>query len=183
MGQGHKLPRLLWVRLASTKMIHESTPLPNFTFMSVKKAPSGACSSPFPVKSGELFKGKKAVLIAVPGAFTPVCSSQHVPEFIAKARELKAKGIDLIACTAVNDAYVLGAWNAALDGWGTIEMLADGSGKFAKMIGAELDLSDKGMGIRSKRYAMLLDDGIVKHVGVDESGLERSSADAILSIL
>jgi glutaredoxin/glutathione-dependent peroxiredoxin len=165
-----------------SNMIQNGASLPEFTFMSVKKGESGSCSIPFPIGTSELFKGKKAVLVAVPGAFTPVCSSQHIPEFIKKHDQLKAKGIDFVACTAANDAYVLGAWNDNLGGWGAITMLADGSGKFAKAIGAELDLAEKGMGIRSKRYALLVDNGVVKYVGVDDGPVDKSSVEAILKV-
>lgn len=166
-----------------SKMIREGTRIPDFTFQSIKKDTSGACSSPFPVKSSELFGGKKVVLVAVPGAFTPVCSSQHLPGFIEKHGQLESKKVDLIACTSVNDPYVMGAWNDKLNGWGAITMLADGNGNFAKAIGADVDLSDKGMGVRSRRYVLVVDDGIVEYVGSDEGPLEKSSVDAVLKAL
>lgn len=154
--------------------------LPDFTFQSVKQEKPGVCSAPFSVNSRDLFKGRKAVLVGLPGAFTPVCSSQHVPGFVAKAEELKKKGIDIVAVTSTNDAFVLGAWNNSVSGWGRVEMLADGNGDFAKAIGMAQDLGPKGMGTRTKRFAMLLDDMTVKYIGVDETGLDKASAEAIL---
>ena len=133
---------------------------------------------------GNLTKGKKVVLFAVPGAFTPTCSLKHLPGFIEKADELKSKGVDTIACVSVNDAFVMDAWGKSVGADGKILMLADGSAVFAKAIGAELDLNDKGLGVRSRRYAMLVDDGAVKVLNLEEGGaFTVSSADDILSAL
>jgi peroxiredoxin len=133
---------------------------------------------------GNLTKGKKVVLFAVPGAFTPTCSLKHLPGFIEKADELKGKGVDTIACVSVNDAFVMDAWGKSVGADGKILMLADGSAVFAKAIGAELDLNDKGLGVRSRRYAMLVDDGAVKVLNLEEGGaFTVSSADDILSAL
>ncbi|KAH7618129.1 hypothetical protein Ndes2526B_g07040 [Nannochloris sp. 'desiccata'] len=133
---------------------------------------------------GNLTKGKKVVLFAVPGAFTPTCSLKHLPGFIEKADELKSKGVDTIACISVNDAFVMDAWGKSVGADGKILMLADGSAVFAKAIGAELDLNDKGLGVRSRRYAMLVDDGAVKVLNLEEGGaFTVSSADDILSAL
>jgi len=132
----------------------------------------------------ELTKGKKVVLFAVPGAFTPTCSLKHLPGFIEKADELKAKGVDTIACIAVNDAFVMDAWGKSVGADGKVVMMADGSALFAKAIGVELDLTDKGLGIRSRRYAMLVDDGTVKELNLEEGGaFTVSSADEILTNL
>ena len=133
---------------------------------------------------GNLTKGKKVVLFAVPGAFTPTCSLKHLPGFIEKADELKSKGVDTIGCVSVNDAFVMDAWGKSVGADGKVTMLADGSALFAKAIGAELDLTDKGLGIRSRRYAMLIDDGAVKVLNLEEGGaFTVSSADDILSAL
>jgi peroxiredoxin len=133
---------------------------------------------------GNLTKGKKVVLFAVPGAFTPTCSLKHLPGFIEKADELKARGVDTIACVSVNDAFVMDAWGKSVGADGKVLMLADGSALFARAIGAELDLNDKGLGLRSRRYAMLTDDGTVKVVNMEEGGaFTVSSADDILAAL
>jgi len=130
----------------------------------------------------ELTKGKKVVLFAVPGAFTPTCSSKHLPGFVEKADEFKAKGVDTIACVSVNDAFVMDAWGKSAGIDGKILMLADGSAEFAKAIGVELDLSDKGLGVRSRRYAMYVDDGQVKDLNIEEGGaFTVSSADELLA--
>lgn len=133
---------------------------------------------------GNLTKGKKVVLFAVPGAFTPTCSLKHLPGFIEKADELKSKGVDTIACVSVNDAFVMDAWGKTVGADGKVLMVADGSALFAKAIGAELDLTDKGLGLRSRRYAMLVDDGVVKVLNLEEGGaFTVSSAEDILSAL
>lgn len=132
----------------------------------------------------DLTKGKKVVLIGVPGAFTPTCSLKHLPGFMEKAEDLKAKGVDTIACVSVNDAFVMDAWSKSVGTDDKILMLADGSANFTKAIGVELDLADKGLGIRSRRYAMLLDDGAVKELNLEEGGaFTVSSAEEILSAL
>ena len=131
----------------------------------------------------DIFKGKKVALFAVPGAFTGTCHKQHVPSIIQSFDALKAKGIDTIAVTAVNDASVMDAWKKAT-GADKVEFLADGSGDFAKAIDLSLDLSGNGMGTRSKRYAMLVEDGVVKKLNVDEPGkFEVSSGDALLKAM
>ena len=106
------------------------------------------------------YRTTQAIIFAVPGAFTPTCSLKHLPGFIDRADELKAKGVDTIACVSVNDAFVMDAWGKSVGADGKVLMLADGSAVFAKAIGAELDLNDKGLGMRSRRYAMLVDDGV-----------------------
>ena len=133
----------------------------------------------------EIFRGKRIVLIAVPGAFTPACSQRHLPGYVDKAAEIKAKGIDEIACVAVNDAFVMGAWGRDQKAEGKVRMLADGSGDFARALGLELDLSKGGLGIRSKRYSMLVEDGVVKSLNVEQQPgqVEASGAEAMLRAL
>lgn len=136
---------------------------------------------PKDISTDEIFGGKKVVLFAVPGAFTPTCSAKHLPGFVEKAAQIKDKGIDTIACLAVNDAFVMGAWGKAQNTDGKVLMLADGAAAFTKQLGLELDLTGPGMGVRSKRYAMVVDNGVVKALNVEAPGaFEVSSADAIL---
>jgi peroxiredoxin len=136
------------------------------------------------VKSSDIFDGKKVVLFAVPGAFTPTCSDVHLPGFITRVDELKAKGADVVACVAVNDAFVLSSWRKARAIPDDIQLLADGNGEFAKAMGLELDARGFGMGLRSRRYAAIVDRGKVTYLGV-EPGREVgvSSADAVLQHL
>lgn len=135
----------------------------------------------------ELTKGKKAVLFAVPGAFTPTCSQKHVPGFVEKSGELKAKGVDTIACISVNDAFVMKAWKEDLKVKDEeVLLLSDGNGDFTRAIGCVLDLSDKpvGLGVRSRRYALLAEDGVVKLFNLEEGGaFTFSGADDILKVL
>jgi glutaredoxin/glutathione-dependent peroxiredoxin len=142
-------------------------------------------TGPSEVSTDALFKGKKAVLFAVPGAFTPTCHGMHLPGFIQHAADFKAKGIDLIACTAVNDVFVLDAWAKASGAKGTITFLADGNGDFAKAVGLENDMAPRGFGVRSKRYAMLVEDGVVKALNVEDAPgiVQASSAEALLAKL
>lgn len=136
------------------------------------------------VSTGDLFRGKRAVLFAVPGAFTPTCSDYHLPGFVEHAGQLKDKGIDLIACVAVNDHYVMDAWGKAREVGDKILMLADGNGEFARAMGLDNDSSRFGMGTRSRRYAALIEDGVVKALHVDPPGrFEVSSAEKILDAL
>ena len=130
----------------------------------------------------EIFQGKRIVLIAVPGAFTPACSQRHLPGYVDKAADIKAKGIDEIACVAVNDAFVMGAWGRDQKAEGKVRMLADGSGDFTRALGLELDLSKGGLGTRSKRYSMLVEDGVVKSLNVEQQPgqVEASGAEAML---
>lgn len=140
---------------------------------------------PMPKTVSEIFSGKKVAMFAVPGAYTPTCSKSHMPGFVERIEELKAKGIDTIACTAVNDIFVLTSWAKDMGATGKIEMLADGSGDFAKAIGLDIDLSNFGLGLRSKRYAMLVDDGIVKVLNVEDKTpvAEMSSAATLCSMI
>ena len=136
------------------------------------------------VTTDELFKGRKVVLFSVPGAFTPTCSAKHLPGFIEKAAELKAKGIDAIACTAVNDAFVMGAWGKSAGADGSVTMLADGNGAFAKAVGLEMDGSKFGMGTRGQRFSMIVNDGVVEELNVEAPGDFRvSTAEYLLGQL
>ena len=133
----------------------------------------------------EIFGGKRVVLIAVPGAFTPACSQRHLPGYVDKAADIKAKGVNEIACVAVNDAFVMGAWGRDQRAEGKVRMLADGSGDFARALGLELDLTKGGLGVRSKRYSMLVDDGVVKSLNIEQQPgqVDVSGAEAMLKAL
>jgi peroxiredoxin len=132
----------------------------------------------------DLFKGKKVALFALPGAYTPTCSAKHVPGFKEKAGEFRAKGVDAIACLSVNDAFVMGAWGKDQEVGDDIVMLADGNADFTKQVGLEMDGSKFGMGTRSQRYSMLVDDGVVKQLNVEQGGEFRvSSAEHMLGQL
>ena len=152
--------------------------IPKTTF--VKATPDG----PQPVDSEEFFRGRKVALFSVPGAFTPTCSARHLPGFVEKAEEFRAKGVDEIACTAVNDAFVLNAWSENGGAEGKVTMLADGNGDFARAVGLEMDGSKFGMGRRGQRFSMLVDDGVVKQLNVEEQGaFNVSSAEHMLERL
>jgi glutaredoxin/glutathione-dependent peroxiredoxin len=137
--------------------------LPNTTFRVM--TPDG----PKPKTTDEVFKGKKVVLFAVPGAFTPTCHKNHLPGFLNNADAIKAKGVDTIAVTSVNDPFVQDAWKKATDPNNKIEFLSDGSADFAKALGLELDASANGLGMRSKRYSMLVEDGVVKSLNIEDA--------------
>jgi peroxiredoxin len=133
------------------------------------------------ISSDEFFRGKKVALFAVPGAFTPTCSARHLPGFVERAADIKRKGIDEIACIAVNDAFVMGAWGKEHKTDGKVTMLADGSGDFARAVGLELDARKMGLGVRSQRYSMVVDNGVVKAINIEKPGqFEVSSAEAML---
>jgi peroxiredoxin len=152
--------------------------VPNVTFTVV------TAEGPKPKTSDEIFKGKKVVLFAVPGAFTPTCHKNHLPGFVKNAAAIKAKGVDTIAVTGVNDVFVMDAWKKA-SGADSIEFLADGSGNFAKAIGLTADLSERGLGVRSQRYAMVVEDGVVKTLNVEDAPgkAEISGAENLLKSL
>ncbi|MDB5409176.1 MAG: peroxiredoxin [Rhodospirillales bacterium] len=136
---------------------------------------------PKDVTTDELFKGKKVVVFGLPGAFTPTCSAKHVPGYVTNAEALRAKGVDAVACISVNDVFVMGAWGKDQKAEDKVMMLADGNGDFAKAIGLTMDGSKFGMGTRSQRYAMVVDNGVVKTLNVEAPGaFEVSSAEAIL---
>jgi glutaredoxin/glutathione-dependent peroxiredoxin len=136
------------------------------------------------VSSDDFFRGKKVALFAVPGAFTRTCSQRHLPSYVTHANELKAKGVDTIACIAVNDQFVMNAWGKGHGADGNIVMLGDGSGDFARAMGLELDRIKEGMGMRTQRYSMLVEDGVIKALNVEQPGqYEVSSAEAMLKAL
>ena len=151
--------------------------------------PSGAFgvmtdSGPGGMSTDDLFSGKKVVLVSVPGAFTPTCSMNHLPGFVDQADALRAKGVDTIACMAVNDVFVMDAWGKDRGVGDNVVMLADGNGDYARALGLEFDGSGFGMGMRGQRFAIIVDDGVATHVGVEEPGqFEVSKAEAILAEL
>jgi peroxiredoxin len=155
--------------------IRQGETLPDATFTVM------TAEGPAPRKSSEIFKGKSVLLFAVPGAFTPTCHLKHLPGYLAEHDAIKAKGIDTIACVAVNDVFVMNEWAKANDVGDRILMLADGNGEFAKAVGLEVDLARYGMGVRSNRYSMVVVDGVVQHLNVEQPGkLEVSTASATL---
>jgi peroxiredoxin len=137
---------------------------------------------PEAVSTDELFSGKKVVLFAVPGAFTPGCSMTHLPGFVVNANKIKEKGVDSIICTSVNDAFVMGAWGKAQNAEEII-MLADGVAELAEALGLDQDLTAVKFGVRSKRYAMIINDGVVETLNIDDKGVDKSSAETTLSLL
>jgi peroxiredoxin len=155
----------------------DSLPETTFTVMTA--------DGPAPKTTKDIFAGRKVVLFAVPGAFTPTCHKNHLPGYVTHAEAIKAKGVDAIAVTGVNDVFVMNAWAEATGGKGVIEFLADGSGAFAKALGLDLDLTERGLGLRSKRYAMVVEDGRVTTLALEEapSGVDLSSAEKILEAL
>lgn len=152
--------------------------LPNATFTVM------TAEGPKPKTTDEIFKGKKVVLFAVPGAFTPTCSNNHLPGFVKNAGAIKAKGIDTIAVTGVNDVFVMNAWKKSANA-DAIEFLADGSANWAKELGLTADLTERGLGVRSQRYAMVVDDGVVKTLNVEDAPgkADVSGADNLLKSL
>jgi peroxiredoxin len=130
-----------------------------------------------------LVQGKTIAIFGLPGAFTPTCSAQHLPGYVKLADQLKAKGVDEIWCVSVNDAFVMGAWGREQQATGIVRMMADGSAVFTKALGLEFDLSAKGMGIRSKRYSLLVQDGAVKQLNLESGGFDVSSAEKMLEQL
>jgi peroxiredoxin (alkyl hydroperoxide reductase subunit C) len=159
-------------------MIKVGDPIPSVTVT------AATANGPEQMTTEAIFKGKKVVLFAVPGAFTPTCSARHLPGFVEQADALRAKGVDLIACIAVNDVFVMDAWAKDQGTEGKILMLADGSGDFARAMGLELDLVARGLGMRSQRYALVAEDGIVTFLGVEEgAAFEASRAETVLAAL
>ena len=153
------------------------------------KMPSGTLTlatkdGPQKVSADEYFQGKKVVLFSVPGAFTPTCDAKHLPGFVEQAAQLKGKGVDKIACLAVNDAFVMKAWGKAQNTEDKVDMIADGNAEYTKALGLELDASGFGMGTRGQRFALVIDNGVVKNVNVEAKGeFKVSSADYVLSQL
>ncbi|WP_135467112.1 peroxiredoxin [Crenalkalicoccus roseus] len=153
-------------------------PIPSAKLM--QATPDG----PKEVSTEELFRGKTVVLFGVPGAFTPTCSAKHLPGFVQHHEALKARGADLVACMAVNDAFVLAAWAKDQGAGDTVTMLADGSAEFTRKLGLELDLTARGLGIRCQRFALVAKDGKVAHIAVEAPGaFEVSKAEAVLEAL
>jgi peroxiredoxin len=153
------------------------------------KLPSGTFKvmgkdGPEALTTDQLFNGKTVVLFSVPGAFTPTCSAKHLPGFVEQAAQIKAKGVDTIACMAVNDVFVMNAWGKASGTGDKVTMLADGSGEYARKLGLDLDLNSAGMGLRSKRFALVARDGVVTHIHVEAPGeFKVSSAEHVLGEL
>ena len=145
------------------------------------RMPSGVLKTMTPegpkdMTTDELFKGRKVVLFSVPGAFTPTCDAKHLPGFVQLADQLRAKGVDAIACLAVNDVFVMNAWGKASGVGEKVLMLADGNGDYSKALGLELDARAFGMGLRGQRFALVVDDGVVKHINVEAPGQGKVSA-------
>ena len=159
--------------------------LPEGTLTEFVEVESAGCSiGPNKFNVSELAKGKKIAIFAVPGAFTPTCSAKHAPGYLVNFDKLKSKGIDEIWCIAVNDAFVMGAWGKDLKASGKIRMMADGSAEYSKKLGLEGDFSGFGMGVRSQRYSMLVEDGVVKKLNVEAPGkFEVSNAETMLGQL
>jgi peroxiredoxin len=152
--------------------------LPQTTFI------KATAEGPQPVDSQDYFAGRRVALFSVPGAFTPTCSARHLPGFVDKAEEFRGKGVDEIACTAVNDAFVLQAWSESAGADGKVTMLADGNGDFIKAIGLEMDGSKFGLGQRGQRFSMVVNDGVVEQLNVEEPGsFNVSSADYMIEQL
>src|SRR5437870_10392004 len=159
--------------------------LPNGTLNEFIEVETEGCSvGPNTFKVEDMAKGKKIVIFGLPGAFTPTCSAKHVPGYVGNFDALKAKGVDEIWCISVNDAFVMGAWGRDQKAGGKVRMMADGSAIFTKALGLDMDLTARGMGVRSQRYSMLVDNGVVKAVNVEQPGkFEVSDADTMLKSL
>jgi peroxiredoxin len=183
MTVGIVLPLTLYKEFIMTIQIGD--PLPEAKLTEYNKFEAEGCSiGPHNFNVSDLVKGKKIVIFGVPGAFTPTCSAQHLPGFVKNADNFKSKGVDEIWCVAVNDAFVIGAWGDDQKATGVVRMMADGSGLFTKAMGLDMDLTKFGMGVRSQRYSMLVEDGIVKKLNVEQgSKFEVSSAEAMLAQL
>jgi len=150
----------------------------------IEQETPGCTIGPNNFSVSDLTKGKRVVIFGLPGAFTPTCSAKHVPGYVANHAQLKAKKVDEVWCLAVNDAFVMGAWGKDQKAGGKVRMMADGSAVFTKALGLEMDLSARGMGVRSQRYSMLVEDGVVKTLNVEQPGkFEVSDADTMLKQL
>lgn len=165
--------------------ISTGSTFPDVTLYESTKFEGSCPMSPAPVQTAEALRGKRVVLFAVPGAFTPTCSNTHLPGYVEKADALRAKGVDEIWCVAVNDGFTMAAWGQSVDALGKVRMLGDGSGELARKLGLELDLTANGMGVRMKRFSSFIDDGVVKllHVEPSGGGLEVSDVDTMLGAL
>jgi peroxiredoxin len=145
---------------------------------------AGCSLGPNTFQVPELVKGKKIAIFGLPGAYTPTCSAQHVPGYVKLSADLKAKGVDEIWCISVNDAFVMGAWGRDQKATGIVRMMADGNGTYSKALGLDSDFSKYGMGTRSQRYSMLVDDGVIKQLNVEQGGgFEVSNAETMLKQL
>ncbi|WP_305825271.1 peroxiredoxin [Massilia brevitalea] len=149
----------------------------------VETETAGCSLGPNTFQVADLVKGKTIAIFGLPGAFTPTCSAQHVPGFVQNADAFKAKGVDEIWCISVNDAFVMGAWGRDQKATGTVRMMADGNAAFSKALGLDADFSKHGMGTRSQRYSMLVVDGVVEQLNVEQGGFEVSKAEALLAQL
>ena len=149
----------------------------------VETETEGCTLGPNTFQVADLVKGKKIAIFGLPGAFTPTCSAKHVPGFVENAEAFKAKGVDEIWCISVNDAFVMGAWGREQKATGIVRMMADGNAAFTKALGLDADFSKHGMGTRSQRYSMLVEDGVVKQLNVEQGGFEVSKAEALLAQL
>jgi peroxiredoxin len=158
--------------------------LPEGTLSEFIETETAGCSlGPNTFQVADLVKGKKIAIFGLPGAYTPTCSAQHLPGYVKHAAELKAKGVDEIWCISVNDAFVMGAWGREQNATGVVRMMADGNATFTKALGLDADFSKYGMGTRSQRYSMLVEDGVVKQLNVEQGGFEVSSAEKMLEQL
>jgi peroxiredoxin len=166
-------------------MIQTGDTLPEATLYElVEEEREGCTLGPNAFKVKELAAGKKLVIFGLPGAFTPTCSAKHVPGYVEQFARFQAQGIDEIWCVAVNDAFVMGAWGRDQHASGKVRMMADGSAEFTRALGLEMDLAARGMGLRSKRYAMVVDNGVVKTLNIEANGkFEVSDATTILAAL
>jgi peroxiredoxin len=158
--------------------------LPEGTLSEFIDTETEGCSlGPNTFNVADLVKGKKIVIFGLPGAYTPTCSAKHVPGYVQHADELKAKGVDEIWCISVNDAFVMGAWGRDQKATGIVRMMADGNAAYSKALGLDADFSKHGMGTRSQRYSMLVEDGVVKQLNVETNGFEVSNAETMLKQL
>jgi glutaredoxin/glutathione-dependent peroxiredoxin len=159
-------------------MIKVGDRVPAGTFTLITK------DGPQKTNAEDFFKGRKVVLFSVPGAFTPTCDAKHLPGFVEKAGDIRAKGVDVVACMAVNDAFVMKAWGKAQNTDGKVEMIADGNADYTKALGLDMDATGFGMGIRGQRFSLLVDNGVVKQVNVEQKGeFKVSSAEHVLTQL
>jgi glutaredoxin/glutathione-dependent peroxiredoxin len=165
-------------------MIKIGDALPDATLMETTEFGEACPLSPSPVNVAASLAGKRVVIFGLPGAYTPTCSAKHVPGYVTQLPELKTRGVDEVWCVSVNDAFVMAAWGRDQHAIGKVRMLGDGNGDFAKKLGLEIDLAKSGMGLRSRRYSLLVENGIVKQVNVEEGGkFEVSNAETMLKQL
>ena len=157
-------------------MIAVNQAIPNVTLKVM------GAEGPEEVQTDALFADKKVVMFSLPGAFTPTCSAAHLPGFVVKSDDIMAKGVDRIVCMSVNDVFVMDAWGKSQNA-DMITMLADGNADFSEALGLDLDATAWGMGVRSKRFAMVVENGVLTHLAIDEKGLDKTSAEAVLAVL